>query len=973
MRNLFNFLALVAIVAVGVVSCQEVEEEMNLLDTPSGGTTLYVSELSTRVDFTDNEDSTISLSWEEGDIFTLYDSSDTRIDNFECTSVEDRAFTSVNKTTSLTDGEHYYAIYPASEEQTYNDAKATDLTSEQNGDEIDQLDEACYMLGDFTYSSESTKINFTFEHQMAIMTFKFESAVRPAKLIFENGEDSYTVNYSTITADDDNLYTSHIMINPCKAEERTLTFSLYATAGATEAYDIRTVTTSYAYEAGYRYTAPVSELENAVSDYWTYYAAESFVEGAYSESTTSYTIETAEQLAYLAKLVNGGTDMSGVTFTLTADIDLSGHEWVAIGYYTSSSDYNYFKGTFDGGGYEVSGLYINQPSTNYQGLFGVVSAATIKNLGVSGNVTGAVYVGGVVGRCYSSTVENCYNVGSVTGENYVGGVVGYNFASAYNSLVNKCYNTGSIAGTASSTCVGGVIGYNAPSSSDRSALVTNCYNTGAVTSTDTSSTGIGGIVGYNRAAYTDSYAVVANCYNTGGITGGRYNTGGIVGYSYSSASCESAVINCYNMGSVKGSTTSTSYHVGGIVGENGQYAIIDNCYNAGEVYAYGQVGGITGYNNVYTSVSNSYFNSDIYDGDAVGYKGSTGSTITNSFGLSTSAMQGNSFVALLNSGAYTYNNNTPYYETCAWAAVSSDYPAFDADGTPTYTAITSCTAFGAGESESDPYLIFNGEQLRDLSSDVNSGTDYEYEYFEMICDIDLGGESSEFTAIGKSQTASFRGTFNGGDYEVSGLYINQSGSNYQGLFGYISGATIKNLGVSGSVTGKSFVGGVVGCNYSSSTVENCYNSCSVEGSSYYVGGVVGRNDSSSTVENCYNSGTVKGDSNSVGGVVGYNYTSSTVENCYNFGSIEGSDSSVGGVVGCNSSSTVKNCYNSESVMGLSNSVGGVVGYSTSTSSVENCYNTGAVDGAGSSSSNVGGVVGYSDSILRSRAATTRVR
>ncbi len=45
------------------------------------------------------------------------------------------------------------------------------------------------------------------------------------------------------------------------------------------------------------------------------------------ESGTPYTISTAAQLAGLAKLVNEGTDFSGKTITLGADIDLGSKEW----------------------------------------------------------------------------------------------------------------------------------------------------------------------------------------------------------------------------------------------------------------------------------------------------------------------------------------------------------------------------------------------------------------------------------------------------------------------------------------------------------------------------------------------------------------------------------------------------------------------------------------------------------------------
>ena len=129
-------------------------------------------------------------------------------------------------------------------------------------------------------------------------------------------------------------------------------------------------------------------------------------------------------------------------------------------------------------------------------------------------------------------------------------------------------------------------------------------------------------------------------------------------------------------------------------------------------------------------------------------------------------------------------------------------------------------------------------------------------------------------------------------------------SDEHGLFDNVgSGGTVKNLTVSGTVTGDYYVGGIV--NENSGTVTNSYNTGKVSGSSSdYVGGVVG--DNSGRVVNSYNTGAVSGSKN-VGGVVGYNYSGGNVTNCYNTGSF--SDGTyTGGVVGYNISASVANCY-----------------------------------------------------------------
>ena len=210
--------------------------------------------------------------------------------------------------------------------------------------------------------------------------------------------------------------------------------------------------------------------------------------------------------------------------------------------------------------------------------------------------------------------------------------------------------------------------------------------------------------------------------------------------------------------------------------------------------------------------------------------------------------------------------------------------------------------------------------------------------------IPLGNSSNQFT-----------GTFNGNGYTVSGYTIGMSGSKYSGndvgFIGYLgSGATVENLGVSGTIYASgSYVGGVVGFN-NTGTVETSYNTGSVSGTDF-VGGVVGWG-CSGTVKTSYNTGSVSG-SSYVGGVVGYNF--GTVETSYNTGSVSGSvsgSSDVGGVVGFNCG-TVETSYNTGSVSGSSD-VGGVVGGNCANGTVETSYNTGSVSG----SSDVGGVVGF---------------
>jgi hypothetical protein len=103
-----------------------------------------------------------------------------------------------------------------------------------------------------------------------------------------------------------------------------------------------------------------------------------------------------------------------------------------------------FTGTFDGLGHTISGLRINQPLSNGDGigLFGTVAlGASVRNTGVSGSITGDYYVGGLVGY-NNGTITNSYATATVVSDNYGGGLVGYN-----KGTISSSYANGSVTGS----------------------------------------------------------------------------------------------------------------------------------------------------------------------------------------------------------------------------------------------------------------------------------------------------------------------------------------------------------------------------------------------------------------------------------------------------------------------------------------------------------------------------------------------
>ncbi|WP_407440452.1 InlB B-repeat-containing protein [Fibrobacter sp.] len=181
-----------------------------------------------------------------------------------------------------------------------------------------------------------------------------------------------------------------------------------------------------------------------------------------------------------------------------------------------------------------------------------------------------------------------------------------------------------------------------------------------------------------------------------------------------------------------------------------------------------------------------------------------------------------------------------------------------------------------------------------------------------------GVSFTQWTPIGAQKNA-FAGTFDGTGHIISGLYFNDSNTDYVGLFGYIgSAAKVQNLGVVDSyINGRNYIGGVVG--YSTGSIMNSYNMGSVSGDGN-VGGLVGYN--TGVVTNNFNTGLVSGAFSFTGGVVGKNMGS--VSNVYSVGPVNAPNlpagvmilggRGIGGVIGLNDGGTVSNAYyNKEAV------------------------------------------------------------
>ena len=235
-----------------------------------------------------------------------------------------------------------------------------------------------------------------------------------------------------------------------------------------------------------------------------------------------------------------------------------------------------FNATFDGNGYTISNLYIYRPALDNVGLIGALGEHNkVVNIGLADvNVSGAGFVGGLIGYSYASNIIANSNVtGTVSGDYYIGGLIGINFIT--NNKVVDCHSHSIVSGRDRS--VGGLIGRSG-------GRITGSYATGNVFGAGASD--VGGLVGYNSSDIVASYA-------TGNVFG-THRIGGLAG-----ASATAIITDAYATGNVQGISAgdvqgAEDVLVGGLVGSN--FAIINNSYAIGRVSGDGDMGGLVGHN-----------------------------------------------------------------------------------------------------------------------------------------------------------------------------------------------------------------------------------------------------------------------------------------------------------------------------------------------------------------------------------------
>lgn len=612
------------------------------------------------------------------------------------------------------------------------------------------------------------------------------------------------------------------------------------------------------------------------TDITLYYGTQAdFVSAWYGDgSATKYTIRSAEELAYLATLVNGGNDFSGKTVTLARDIDLSGiKDWTSIGV-----EGHPFKGKFAGG----QGVTSNDELDCHKvfglngDLFGVVDSG--KNKTAIQYVTISGGTGRLVNELKSGKVENCMSTAKVDSSDEnpaAGGLVGTAVEGATVSS-SYYYNKDSINVPA----VGG------------SGTVTNCFYLAETSTFD------------KKGTADDTGARTAEEFAAGrvtwGLNGSEKTLKNPKNYWGQKDALPYLVLNkpVYELTLTAKSVVPEGMSV--TLSKDGQPAL----KNGNTQYLYYPSGDNTGIKVTEAGITKDY---------TVTYSPKNPEEANLSFIMDISALTFYySIVKTIEPDTEWYDSKKDTFvlynaaELFGFAKLVIDGDLYT--GTVTLGADIDLTGYDwtpvdfidNGYQYGFAYMTFDGQGHKITGLNINTAGDKYVGLFAFVGDE------------GVVQNLQVEGNITA-EYPMQGYELD---GGVGGIAGCIDKGTVKNclsnVAIEATGTGWLGIGGVAGIAQSGSTIDLCWNEGNVTGNindenSYAgVGGIVGAGDI--TVTNSANFGTIScSDAGSTGGIMGtFSTSSGQVINSYNLGDVIGS--TCGGVAGDSGSITVKNSY-----------------------------------------------------------------
>ena len=293
---------------------------------------------------------------------------------------------------------------------------------------------------------------------------------------------------------------------PTKAEDDVFTYEF---KGWTP--DLAVVNGNVTYEAEF---TPILKNTDGIYNLWDGTTATAFAGGTGTEADP-YQIANGAQLALMREKVNDGTANTAY-FKLTDDITLNASIEYPSNVWTPIGVGNAFKGSFDGNGKTISGLYIEYNGADGTGFFAMVNDAVIKDFAIvsshiesTGTTNDCNETGGLVAfikdTVKGTVIDSVYMHANVQGYgNSVGGLVGLlSSGSTYTTNIKSCVFVGSV--NAVGSYVGGIVG----NGNGGPVAIKDCLNAGDIISQART---VAGIMGRNDGIEKWS---IENCITVG--------------------------------------------------------------------------------------------------------------------------------------------------------------------------------------------------------------------------------------------------------------------------------------------------------------------------------------------------------------------------------------------------------------------------------------------------------------------------
>lgn len=374
----------------------------------------------------------ITVKWNTNDVIQLIlkDATTATTSNYKYTGTASVASASFNLSsgTALRDGAFYafFGMYSILHDNGINYRMfSTDKATQIASDPMSHLSSDNAMMASGTCTDGNTE-SITFESLMAMVSLNITlpDGEKPSKVwiyspskklvhdrickaatkeAIEFGEYETNALSLSISGENTNSFNAHYLLVPTNLSAEDL-YVIVQCSG--DKYYCSSVFTGANFEAGMRYAkkievkaAAVTSGKGASDDPWII-----------SDAATLRTFSLASQVAQ--------SNMKNKYVKLEQNINLEGgEEFVPIGGGDNITIH------FDGNDKTISGLIINKTS-GYAGLIGFLQDGSIKNLTVSGEVSGRT-AGGMVGNMNGATLEGrLTSKVTVNGKLYAGGIAG---------------------------------------------------------------------------------------------------------------------------------------------------------------------------------------------------------------------------------------------------------------------------------------------------------------------------------------------------------------------------------------------------------------------------------------------------------------------------------------------------------------------------------------------------------------------